>query len=229
MKLFTIGTDAGKVAEQLKKFQLSESGVLLFFEIKEMKDSSSIELELGKSNGYCGVVGNSSDVTLSAFNAFSKHNPGAGIIAFSARPDVNALVELIENKALDKNNIVIVGSRSLDKDKKKFLDESKIKTYPMKEMSFEGIRVVADNVMSVARQWSKACISIDISVLDPAFAPGASHQEPGGMSTRDLLYFIQRLKMLRNIGMFDVTGFDLGKDLNGITAKTTAKIIAELS
>ena len=34
-------------------------------------------------------------------------------------------------------------------------------------------------------------ISVDLDCLDPAFAPGVSHYEPGGMSTRELLYCIQ--------------------------------------
>jgi agmatinase len=99
----------------------------------------------------------------------------------------------------------------------------------MKEISFEGLHEVADSVMSVARQWSKVYISINIDVLDPAFAPVVNTSEPGGMSTRDLLYFIQRLKMLRNTWMYDVVGFNPDKDVNDITSKTAAKLIVELS
>jgi arginase len=34
-------------------------------------------------------------------------------------------------------------------------------------------------------------VSLDIDVLDPAFAPGISHYEPGGMSVREVLRCIQ--------------------------------------
>lgn len=37
-------------------------------------------------------------------------------------------------------------------------------------------------------------ISIDIDVLDPAYAPSVSHLEPGGLSTRELLTILQKMK-----------------------------------
>src|SRR5262245_56976781 len=37
-------------------------------------------------------------------------------------------------------------------------------------------------------------ISFDVDVLDPAFAPGVSHYEPGGMTVREAIGFIQSLQ-----------------------------------
>src|SRR5438046_10076396 len=37
-------------------------------------------------------------------------------------------------------------------------------------------------------------ISIDLDGLDPAFAPGVSHHEPGGLSVRDILAVLQRVR-----------------------------------
>ena len=36
-------------------------------------------------------------------------------------------------------------------------------------------------------------LSIDLDGLDPAFAPGVSHHEPGGLSVRELLELIEVL------------------------------------
>jgi arginase family enzyme len=45
-------------------------------------------------------------------------------------------------------------------------------------------------------QWKNPIyLSIDLDVLDPAFAPGVSHHEPGGMSTRRLIDLIQGLQV----------------------------------
>jgi agmatinase len=230
MKLFTAFTaNPDKIIEHLKDFHLSEAGVLPIFNIKEIKDKSNIEKEISGHNAYCALLGDDHSITYPAFKAFAKNNPGAGIIVFDAHPDEGYLKRLIDEKILDKNNVVLVGIRNMSKEEKKFIDEHKIKNYSMKEISFEGLHEVADSVMSVARQWSKAYISINIDVLDPAFAPAVNTPEPGGMSTRDLLYFIQRLKMLRNTWMYDVVGFNPDKDVNDITSKTAAKLIVELS
>lgn len=70
-------------------------------------------------------------------------------------------------------------------------------------------------------------ISLDLDVLDPAFAPGVSHHEPGGLSTRALL------RMLHSIEA-PVIGADLvelnpSRDLQGMTAMVAAKLTKELA
>ena len=72
-------------------------------------------------------------------------------------------------------------------------------------------------------------VSIDIDVLDPAFAPGMSHFEPGGWSTRQLL---AALAQIRGQGV-DVVGADLveinpDRDVDGLTAMVGAKLFREL-
>jgi arginase family enzyme len=226
MKLFTI--DSEKVVEHLKDFSLTEAGVMPVFDIKKI-DESIVEEEIGMNTAYCALIGANHSITYPAFKAFAKNNPGAGMIIFDAHPDESFLANLIEQRILDKNNIILVGIRNINKEQKRFIDDNRIKNYSMKEITFEGLHEVADSVMSVARQWNKVYISINLDALDTAFVQAVEKPEPGGMSTRDILYFIQRLKMLRNIWMYDVVGFNSDKDVNGITAKVAAKIIVELS
>ena len=68
-------------------------------------------------------------------------------------------------------------------------------------------------------------ISFDMDALDPAFAPGVSHLEPGGMSTRQALGIIHRLQA-RIVGM-DVVEVNPSRDPSGITAAAAAKLIME--
>jgi agmatinase len=70
-------------------------------------------------------------------------------------------------------------------------------------------------------------VSIDLDVLDPAFAPGVSHHEPGGCSTRDLVRAIQSLRG-RVIGA-DVVELNPSRDLQDVTARAAAKIVKELA
>ena len=69
-------------------------------------------------------------------------------------------------------------------------------------------------------------ISIDLDGLDPAFAPGVSHPEPGGFSTRDLIQIISNIDG-RIIGA-DIVECNPEKDINNITAITAAKLLKEL-
>jgi|Deesub1362A_J573_1020465.scaffolds.fasta_scaffold00293_6 agmatinase len=69
-------------------------------------------------------------------------------------------------------------------------------------------------------------ISFDIDVLDPAFAPGVSHPEPGGMTTRQAIDIIHHLQA-EIIGL-DLVEVNPEKDPLGITAAAAVKIIMEI-
>lgn len=68
-------------------------------------------------------------------------------------------------------------------------------------------------------------ISIDIDALDPAFAPGVSHREPGGLTTRDIINFIHTLK--GNVIGVDIVEYNPQKDIDNITAYVAAKLLKE--
>ncbi|KAG6728285.1 hypothetical protein I3842_02G166100 [Carya illinoinensis] len=71
-------------------------------------------------------------------------------------------------------------------------------------------------------------ISIDVDCLDPAFAPGVSHIEPGGLSFRDVLDILQSLH--GNVVAADVVEFNPQRDtVDGMTAMVAAKLVRELA
>ncbi len=69
-------------------------------------------------------------------------------------------------------------------------------------------------------------LSLDLDVLDPAFAPGVSHPEPGGFSTRELLDIIQGINA--PIVGVDIVEYNPLRDPTGITAMVAAKLLKEL-
>lgn len=69
-------------------------------------------------------------------------------------------------------------------------------------------------------------ISMDLDGIDPAFAPGVSHHEPGGLSVRDVLNVLAR-QDAPVVGA-DVVELNPSRDVNGITAVVAAKLAKEL-
>lgn len=69
-------------------------------------------------------------------------------------------------------------------------------------------------------------VSLDIDALDPAFAPGVSHWEPGGLTTRDVLTLLQSVQ--GHIVGADLVEFNPRRDESGRTAMTAAKLLKEL-
>lgn len=70
-------------------------------------------------------------------------------------------------------------------------------------------------------------ISLDLDVLDPAFAPGVSHPEPGGLSVREALSVLQRIE--GRIVAADLVEYNPDRDRDGVTAVVAVKLLKELA
>jgi agmatinase len=70
-------------------------------------------------------------------------------------------------------------------------------------------------------------ISIDLDGFDPAFAPGVSHHEPGGLSPRDVLAVLRRIQAPL-VGA-DIVEYNPARDINGVTAVLAAKLVKEVA
>jgi len=70
-------------------------------------------------------------------------------------------------------------------------------------------------------------LSLDMDVLDPAFAPGVSHPEPGGMSPRDVITLIQSLDA--PLAGADIVEYNPKRDPAGLSAGVAAKLLKEIA
>ena len=70
-------------------------------------------------------------------------------------------------------------------------------------------------------------ISIDLDAFDPAFAPGVSHHEPGGLTTREVLTLLQSIHA--PVVGADIVELNPSRDLTGITAALAAKLVKEVA
>ena len=69
-------------------------------------------------------------------------------------------------------------------------------------------------------------ISLDMDGFDPAFAPGVSHHEPGGLSSREVINLIQSIDT-EVIGA-DIVEYNPTRDFQNMTAFLAAKMMKEI-
>lgn len=247
----TKGTELApdEILKHLKEFYLNESGTLPFFNTEEIKINQSNIEETNKAitlkvkenliNSKTILLGGDHSITYSAFKALSnskENNPG--LLIFDAHPDCmqdfnppthEDFVKVLVNQNLIKpENIILVGLRNWHKNEYEFLKKNRIKYFPMKNLTQENLHDVTDSIMYSAKKFSSLYISIDIDVIDPAFAPGTGYPEPAGLTPRQFLYILHRIKNLKNIKIIDIVEVNPKKDTNNITSKLAAKILAEL-
>jgi arginase len=70
-------------------------------------------------------------------------------------------------------------------------------------------------------------LTIDLDGIDPAFAPGVSHREPGGLTVRDVVSIIHSIR--GPIIGADIVEFNPSQDLGGLTASVAAKLTREIA
>lgn len=109
-----------------------------------------------------------------------------------------------------------VGIRTLTQHQREQAAKYKVSIVEMKDFNMDFIKTLEGPLY----------ISLDIDVLDPAFAPGISHYEPGGMSTRQLLDTIQAIQ-LPIIGA-DLVEYNPVRDHHDMTAMVAFKLMKEL-
>ena len=182
-------------------------------------------------------IGGDHTISYYIFKKFFKDKKNPGIIIFDAHPDLfqhfnepmqtDWLYFLVKEKIVKPENIILVGIRNPDMKEISFLKDYKIKYFTCRQL-FNNIEDHCDVIMELVQGFSDVYVSIDIDVLDPAFAPGTGYIEPTGLSTRELIYLIQRIKLLKNIRKYDLVEVNPDKDVNLMTCKAAAKIIKEL-
>ena len=125
---------------------------------------------------------------------------------------------------LPPERILQVGIRSCSKEEADFAEDKKISTYTSEQLIDDTSKIISAAKELVGR--SSVYLTIDLDVIDPAFAPGVATPEPGGPSTVEILRLIRELGKL-NLVAFDVVELVPPHD-DGTTAFVAAKIIYEL-
>jgi agmatinase len=69
-------------------------------------------------------------------------------------------------------------------------------------------------------------VTFDMDVLDPGFAPGVSHREPGGMTVREAIAHLHAIE--GQIVGADLVEYNPVQDIAGVTATVAAKILKEI-
>jgi arginase len=178
------------------------------------------------SNDKIICFGGDHSVSFPVIEAFSEKHKDLNILHLDAHADLYdnfddnpyshaspfaRLMELGTIKSLTQ-----VGIRTFNTHQKEQAKRFGVKVIEMKDFNFDFIKELQFPLY----------ISLDLDVLDPAFAPGISHHEPGGMSTRELINIIQSIS--GEIVGADIVEYNPTRDINNMTAMVAYKLFKEL-
>lgn len=172
-------------------------------------------------------LGGDHSITFPIVRAVRGDWPTLTLLQFDAHPDLYDVYEgdrfshacpfarIMEARLADR--LVQVGIRTMTTHQRAQADRFGVDVIDMRAWSAGARPVVRGPVY----------VSVDIDGLDPAFAPGVSHREPGGLSVRDVLGVIQTLE--GPLVGADVVEFNPTRDVGDLTAQVCAKIVREIA
>ena len=173
------------------------------------------------------AIGGDHAVTYPVVRAVASRHPGLTILHIDAHPD---LYDEFEGNRLSHacpfarimeeglaSRLVQVGIRTANGHQREQARRFGVEVIDMRAWA-AGTRPVLSGPLYV---------SIDLDGLDPAFAPGVSHREPGGLSVRDVIGLVHALPAAP-VGA-DIVEFNPRQDPAGVTAHVAAKLLKELA
>jgi agmatinase len=121
--------------------------------------------------------------------------------------------------------IIEVGTRAVCKEELAYAKKAGIEFFTVKQIEEEGSEQIVKQLKEKLAEYDRVYLSIDMDVLDPAYAPAVQNPEPEGLETQTLLNILCSVCDKRVVG-FDLVEVAPNYD-NGITAIQAAKVIFE--
>jgi agmatinase len=172
------------------------------------------------------ILGGDHSITYAAVRAFRKIFHDLTIIDFDAHPDLyeefqgnryshaSPFARIMEEKLAKR--LIQVGIRTLNPDQRKQAERFHVEIF----------NIGHKRALEEVKTWCPVYVSFDMDVLDPAFAPGVSHREPGGMTVREVLEHIHSITA--TIVGADIVEYNPSRDVSELTAAVAGKILKEI-
>jgi len=173
------------------------------------------------------LLGGDHSVTYPAIRAFAARHKSLGILHFDAHPDLYdeyqgnrfshacPFARIMEEGLAGR--LVQVGIRTANAHQAAQAKRFGVEMVAMSAFDADAVRIPRGPLY----------ITIDLDALDPAFAPGVAHREPGGLSVRDLIRVLHRVK--GPVVGADIVELRPASDIDGVTAVAASKLLKEVA
>ena len=215
-----LSSEDGISIEHLAISDHGDFEIASYFDIEQITDK-----HIDKENKVFTLGGDHS-ITYPIMKAYHKKYPILDILHIDAHPDLYDEFEnekyshacpfarIMENKLAAR--LVQVGIRTLNTHQEEQAKKYNAEIHQMKDY----------DLSKIPKFKNPLYISLDMDGIDPAYAPGVSHHEPGGLSSRQVIDLIQSIDT-EVIGA-DIVEYNPQRDFQNMTAYLAAKLMKEI-
>lgn len=141
---------------------------------------------------------------------------------YSGSSEIRRAIEL---ERISGNNVVQIGIRGYNyAEHYYYIKENGITVLTPEKIFDMGIGAVAEKALEIASKGTEHIyLTVDIDVLDSAFAPGSGANEPGGISSYQLFSFVK--KVAPYVDVIDIVEVNPMTDYRNMTSTVASKIV----
>ena len=160
-----------------------------------------------------------------------------GLIYFDAHPDTvdhidgniyshaSVLRRIIDEELIDMERTLLIGIRIPEAEEVAYIIKNKLNVITPEQILENGIVFVWQEIKNMING-SPLYMSLDLDVINGSEVPGVENPEPGGLSSREMLYLIQKISPF--LSACDIVELSGESDPAGITAKTAARLAIDI-
>ena len=199
--------------------------------MKRLEDTEKDLLMAGKTPV---IMGGEHTITLGALRGAGGRD--TGVISFDAHLDLRSeYMDLITshttfmrrlNERVKPKRIVEIGTRAVCREELIYAEKAGIQYFTRNQIRDEGVEATVKAARRMLKDCERTYLTIDMDVLDPAFAPAVQNPEPDGLTTHELLDLTDGLCDRRMVGL-DLVEVTPPYD-NGNTAVQAARVLFEV-
>jgi agmatinase len=182
------------------------------------------------------AIGGEHTLTLGMMKGLGDLAKKTAVVSFDAHMDIRSefmgatlshttFMQLIHEQ-VHPAKIIEVGTRAVCQEERAYAKKANIDPMPTLQILKEGTQKTLTDLKAKLEPFENVYVTVDMDVLDPAFAPAVQNPEPAGIDTNTLLDLICGLCDKRVVG-FDVVEIAPMYD-QGISAAAAAKVIFEM-
>jgi formiminoglutamase len=226
-------TDFGDIAMHVT--DLFESQTRIYSALKDIQAQHKDALVI--------TLGGDHSVSAGAIKAFQETRGRAGIIQFDAHFDLRntedggpsngtPFRQLIEKDVISGDQLVQLGIRDFSNGKlyHDYAKDQGVTVYTMGDIRRDGLLpLLQKSVEQLKQTTDNLYVSLDMDVLDQAYAPGCPAIGPGGLDSQSLIEGIQWLAGQEEIKGMDIVEIDPTLDFRNMTSRLAAYIIMQFT
>jgi len=182
------------------------------------------------------ALGGEHTITLGTAKGLGAKAAKTAIVSFDAHLDLRSeflglklshttFMQLI-NEEMKPAKIIEVGTRSVCKEELAYAKKAGVEFFTSQQIIKQGSLLIAEQLREKLLPYEYLYLTVDMDILDPAYAPAVQNPEPEGITTTDLVDLVCGLCDKRVVG-FDVLEIAPIYD-QGVSAIVAAKVVFEM-